>query len=77
VVIEVVLVRPGPIQGGAVHPFLDRRQGKKLVTYPSPALKEALGPTLPCMTKYGDGLARRPGIPRSAWNCCPVDSRQV
>jgi error-prone DNA polymerase len=45
-VIEVALVRPGPIQGGAVHPYLDRRQGKSPVTYPSAALEEALGRTL-------------------------------
>ncbi|HRO60817.1 MAG TPA: error-prone DNA polymerase [Burkholderiaceae bacterium] len=45
-VIEVALVRPGPIQGGAVHPYLERRQGKAPVTYPSEALKEALGRTL-------------------------------
>ncbi|GAA6143334.1 error-prone DNA polymerase [Hydrogenophaga sp. 5NK40-0174] len=45
-VIEVALVRPGPIQGGAVHPYLDRRQGKVPVSYPSEALREALGRTL-------------------------------
>ena len=49
-VIEVALVRPGPIQGGAVHPYLDRRQGKVPVSYPGPRggadLKEALGRTL-------------------------------
>jgi error-prone DNA polymerase len=45
-VIEVAIVRPGPIQGGMVHPYLDRRQGKEPVTYPSEALKEALGRTL-------------------------------
>ena len=45
-VVEVALVRPGPIQGGAVHPYLERRQGKAPVTYPSAALKEALGRTL-------------------------------
>ena len=45
-VIEVALVRPGPIQGGAVHPYLDRRQGKAPISYPSEALKEALGRTL-------------------------------
>jgi len=45
-VIEVALVRPGPIQGGAVHPYLDRRQGKTPVRYPSEALREALGRTL-------------------------------
>jgi error-prone DNA polymerase len=45
-VIEVAIVRPGPIQGGAVHPYLQRRQGFEPVTYPSEALKTALGRTL-------------------------------
>lgn len=45
-VIEVALVRPGPIQGGAVHPYLRRRQGLEPVTYPSKALETALGRTL-------------------------------
>ena len=45
-VIEVAIVRPGPIQGGAVHPYLRRRQGFEPVTYPSDALEVALGRTL-------------------------------
>jgi error-prone DNA polymerase len=45
-VIEVALVRPGPIQGGMVHPYLQRRQGLQPVTYPSAALAQALGRTL-------------------------------
>ncbi|MGF6923116.1 DNA polymerase III alpha subunit [Paraburkholderia sp. 40] len=45
-VIEVAIVRPGPIQGGAVHPYLQRRQDFEPVTYPSDALKTALGRTL-------------------------------
>jgi error-prone DNA polymerase len=45
-VIEVAIVRPGPIVGGMVHPYLNRRQGLEPVTYPSEALKEALGRTL-------------------------------
>ncbi|WP_031408003.1 error-prone DNA polymerase [Thiomonas sp. FB-Cd] len=45
-VIETAIVRPGPIQGGMVHPYLNRRQGKEPVTYPSPALKQALERTL-------------------------------
>ncbi|MDP3167767.1 MAG: error-prone DNA polymerase [Hydrogenophaga sp.] len=49
-VIEVALVRPGPIQGGAVHPYLDRRRGLVPVTYPGPHdgkdLRQALGRTL-------------------------------
>ena len=45
-VIEVALVRPGPIQGGAVHPYLNRRQGKEPIDYPKgldAALKRTLG----------------------------------
>ena len=45
-VIEVAIVRPGPIQGDMVHPYLRRRQGLELVTYPSPELKEILYKTL-------------------------------
>ena len=45
-VIEVAIVRPGPIQGGMVHPYLRRRQGLEPVNYPGAALKEALGRTL-------------------------------
>jgi len=44
-VIEVALVRPGPIQGGMVHPYLQRRQDRRLVQYPA-GLEEALGRTL-------------------------------
>ena len=45
-VVEVAIVRPGPIQGGMVHPYLKRRQGIEAVTYPSKALEDALGRTL-------------------------------
>ncbi|MCD2513359.1 error-prone DNA polymerase [Comamonas endophytica] len=45
-VVEVAIVRPGPIQGGMVHPYLRRRQGLEPVTYPNDALKEALGRTM-------------------------------
>jgi error-prone DNA polymerase len=45
-VVEVAIVRPGPIQGQMVHPYLNRRQGKEPVAYPSEALREALGRTL-------------------------------
>lgn len=45
-VIEVAIVRPGPIQGDMVHPYLRRRQGKEPVTYPSPAIKSVLERTL-------------------------------
>jgi error-prone DNA polymerase len=45
-VIEVAIVRPGPIQGGMVHPYLKRRQNPGSVTYPSPALEKVLERTL-------------------------------
>jgi len=45
-VIEVAIVRPGPIQGGMVHPYLKRRQGLEPVTYPSPAVEAVLKRTL-------------------------------
>ncbi len=45
-VIEVAIVRPGPIQGDMVHPYLRRRQGDEPVTYPSDELKQVLGKTL-------------------------------
>jgi error-prone DNA polymerase len=45
-VIEVAIVRPGPIQGGMVHPYLRRRQGIEPVTYPSDAVKAVLERTL-------------------------------
>lgn len=45
-VIEVAIVRPGPIQGGMVHPYLRRRQGLEPITYPSAAVKSVLSRTL-------------------------------
>src|SRR6202167_70280 len=45
-VIEVAIVRPGPIQGDMVHPYLRRRQGIDEVIYPSKELETVLGKTL-------------------------------
>lgn len=45
-VVEVAIVRPGPIQGGMVHPYLRRRQGLEPVDYPSEAVKKTLKRTL-------------------------------
>jgi error-prone DNA polymerase len=45
-VIEVAIVRPGPIQGDMVHPYLRRRNGEEPIDYPSPALQEVLERTL-------------------------------
>ena len=45
-VIQIAIVRPGPIQGGMVHPYLKRRQNPGAVEYPSEKLKSVLGRTL-------------------------------
>jgi error-prone DNA polymerase len=45
-VIEVAIVRPGPIQGDMVHPYLRRRNGEEPVTYPNAAIREVLEKTL-------------------------------
>lgn len=45
-VVEVALIRPGPIQGGSVHPYIRRRNGLEEVTYDHPALAGALARTL-------------------------------
>jgi len=45
-VIEIAIVRPGPIQGEMVHPYLARRKGLEPVTYPSPEVKKVLERTL-------------------------------
>jgi error-prone DNA polymerase len=45
-VVEVALIRPGPIQGGSVHPYIRRRNGEEPVTYLHPLLENALAKTL-------------------------------
>ncbi len=45
-VIEIAIVRPGPIQGDMVHPYLRRRSGEEEITFPSEEIKEVLMPTL-------------------------------
>src|SRR5690554_3837712 len=45
-VVEVALIRPGPIQGGSVHPYIRRRNGQEPVTYLHPLLERSLGRTL-------------------------------
>ena len=44
--IQIALIRPGPIQGGAVHPFVRRKLGREPVTYPHPKLEPVLARTL-------------------------------
>ncbi len=45
-VVEVALIRPGPIQGGSVHPYIRRRNGQEPITYLHPLLEPALSKTL-------------------------------
>ncbi|MBX7214048.1 MAG: error-prone DNA polymerase, partial [Thermoflexales bacterium] len=44
--VEIAIIRPGPIQGGAVHPYLRRRSGQEPVSYPHPTLEPVLRETL-------------------------------
>lgn len=46
IVVQVAIIRPGPIVGNMVNPFLKRRQGREEVTYPHPSLEAVLGRTL-------------------------------
>ena len=46
IVMQVAIIRPGPIQGDMIHPFLRRRNGREEVTYPHPKLKPVLERTL-------------------------------
>jgi error-prone DNA polymerase len=46
IVIEVALIRPGPIQGGSVHPYINRARGREPVTFLHPLLKKSLAKTL-------------------------------
>ncbi len=45
-VVEVALIRPGPIQGGSVHPYMRRRHGDEQADLPHPLMRRALGKTL-------------------------------
>ena len=58
-VVEVALIRPGPIQGDMVHPYLRRRHGEEPVEYPHPSLEPILGKTLgvPLFQEQGMKLA--------------------
>ncbi|HLX82758.1 MAG TPA: error-prone DNA polymerase [Terriglobales bacterium] len=46
IVVQVAIIRPGPIVGNMVNPFLKRRQGREKVSYPHPSLETVLGRTL-------------------------------
>ena len=55
-VIEVAIVRPGPIQGDMVHPYLRRRSGQETVTYPSPSPKHGPADELETILKRTNGV---------------------
>jgi error-prone DNA polymerase len=44
--VQVAIIRPGPIVGKMMHPYMRRRQGKEEITYPHPSLEPVLGRTL-------------------------------
>ena len=46
IVMQVAIIRPGPIQGDMVHPYLRRKQGLEKITYPGPGVKAVLERTL-------------------------------
>jgi len=46
IVVEVALIRPGPIQGGSVHPYINRARGREEITYLHPLLEKSLGKTM-------------------------------
>ena len=55
-VIEVAIVRPGPIQGDMVHPYLRRRNGQETVTYPSPSPRHGPADELETILKRTNGV---------------------
>jgi Bacterial DNA polymerase III alpha subunit finger domain len=66
-VIEVAIVRPGPIQGDMVHPYIRRREGREPVHFPTPALEKVLAKTLcrcfrnrRCRSPWWLPVSRRP-----------------
>src|SRR5204863_6883962 len=58
-VVEVALIRPGPLKGQIVHPYLRRREGSEPVTYPHPGLEPVLKRTLgvPLFQEHGMKVA--------------------
>jgi error-prone DNA polymerase len=72
-VIEIALIRPGPIQGDAVHPYLRRKNGLEPVTYPHPSLRAALERTLG-IPLFQEQLMR---LAIDAAGCSPSEADQV
>ena len=63
-VIEVAIVRPGPIQGDMVHPYLRRREGKEAVDFPTPELRKGARQDARRAAVSGTGHAGRHGCGR-------------
>ncbi len=72
-VIEIALIRPGPIQGDSVHPYLRRKNGLEPVTYPHPLLQPALERTLG-IPLFQEQLMR---LAIDAAGCSPSEADQV
>ncbi len=72
-VIEIALIRPGPIQGNSVHPYIRRRNGQEPVTYPHPKLEPALRKTLG-IPLFQEQLMQ---LAIDAAGCTPAEADQV
>src|SRR5690242_7866162 len=71
-VVEVAIIRPGPIQGDMVHPYLRRRAGEEKVEYPHPSLEPILARTLGVPLFRSKGCrwpSRAPAFPRARRTC--------
>ncbi|MBD2758840.1 error-prone DNA polymerase [Yimella sp. cx-573] len=68
--VEIALIRPGPIQGGAVHPYIRRRTGEDPITYPHPLLEDVLERTLG-VPLFQEQLMQ---MAVSVGNCSPADA---
>jgi hypothetical protein len=62
-VVEVALIRPGPIQGGSVHPYIRRRRGEEQWEHAHPLLASSLDRTLGVPFQAAAGQARQPRLP--------------
>ncbi len=72
-VVEIALIRPGPIQGESVHPYIRRRNGEEPVTYPHPSLEKALKKTLG-IPLFQEQLMQ---LAIDAAGCTPVEADQL
>ncbi|TIH37724.1 error-prone DNA polymerase [Subtercola vilae] len=69
-VVEIALIRPGPIQGGAVHPYIRRKLGLEPVTYLHPSMQESLERTLG-VPLFQEQLMQ---VAQAVGNCTPEDA---